>query len=140
MRIGELAERVGVNPKTIRFYEAEGLLPEPARRPSGYREYDETDVGRLVFIKTAQRLGLSLAEVGEILAFKERGERPCDYVIGVLDRQVADLDWRLAEMVALRADLVALQTRAEHLPPDGACYCSIIQHARPSRPSVARPG
>lgn len=132
MRIGELAARVGVNPKTIRFYEAEGLLPEPARRPSGYREYDERDVDRLVFIRTAQRLGLSLAEIGEILAFKDRGERPCGYVLGVIDRQVADLDRRVAEIEALRAELAALKARAELIQPDEACYCSIIEHAPPA--------
>jgi len=86
MRIGELAGLVGVNPKTVRYYEGIGLLPDPERRPSGYREYTDDDVDRLRFIRTAQRLGLSLSEISEILGFRERAERPCDYVLGVLDR------------------------------------------------------
>jgi DNA-binding transcriptional MerR regulator len=158
MRIGELGERVGVNPKTVRYYEGIGLLPDPERRPSGYREYTDDDVERLGFIRTAQRLGLSLSEISEILGFRERGERPCDYVLGVLDRQVADLDRRMAEMAQLRQELITLKGRADRLPRDDACYCSVIEHTparaghgddgagheaprpRPSGPSAGRRG
>src|SRR3546814_457103 len=80
MRIGELAARLAINTKTIRYYEGIGLLPPPDRTASGYRAYDEDDVERLTFIKTAQRLGITLDEIREILAFRERGERPCEYV------------------------------------------------------------
>ncbi len=81
MRIGELATQVGVNPKTVRYYESIGVLPEP-ERTIGYRDYDETYAGRLTFIRTAQRLGITLDEVKEILAFRERGQVPCTYVRG----------------------------------------------------------
>lgn len=128
MRIGELAERIGVNPKTIRYYEGIGLLPAPERLPSGYREYTDDDVERLRFIRTAQRLGLSLSEISEILGFRERGERPCDYVLGVLDRQVADLDRRMAEMDELRQELIRLKKAADHLSSDRDCYCAVIEH------------
>jgi len=129
MRIGEAAKVVGINPKTIRYYEHIGLLPGPERTPSGYRDYTLQDVDRLVFVKTAQRLGFALGEVAEILAFRERGERPCTYVLGALDRQVGDLDRRIAELVALRAELVALKAQADRLPEQDACYCSVIEHA-----------
>lgn len=132
MRIGEVAEQVGINPKTIRYYEGIGLLPDPERLPSGYREYSDDDVDRLGFIRTAQRLGLTLAEISEILAFREREERPCEYVLGVLDRQVADLDRRMAEMAKLRQELIALKGKADRLPPDEGCYCAVIEHARPT--------
>jgi DNA-binding transcriptional MerR regulator len=130
MRIGELANRIGVNPKTIRFYEDQGLLPPPTRRPSGYRDYGAEDESRLRFVRTAQRLGFALSEIAEILALKERGERPCGYVIGVLDRQVSDIDRRLGELVALRAELTELKAKADHLSEDGACYCQVIEHAQ----------
>ena len=130
MRIGQLAEKVGVNPKTIRYYEGIGLLPDPDRLPSGYREYTDDDVDRLEFIRTAQRLGLSLSEISEILGFRDRSERPCDYVLGVLDRQVADLDRRMEEMRRLRRELVALKTDADRLAPDPGCYCAVIEHAQ----------
>ena len=135
MKIGELAARVGVNPKTIRFYEDKGLLPAPARRPSGYRDYGEDDVARLSFIRTAQRLGFNLSEIAEILAFKERGERPCSYVLSVLDAQVADVDRRLGELVALRAELMSLKARADRLPAEDGCYCRIVEHAEVTSPA-----
>ena len=129
MRIGELAARLRVNPKTIRYYEARGLLPDPERLPSGYRDYGPEDESRLAFIKTAQRLGLSLDEIGEILAFKERGERPCSYVLSVLAAQLSDIDRRIGELVRLRAELVALKDRADQLATGDACYCGIVEHA-----------
>lgn len=129
MRIGELAEQVGVNPKTIRYYEGIGLLHDPARLPSGYRQYTGEDVDRLRFIKTAQRLGLSLSEISEILGYRERGEAPCDYVLETLDRQVADLEKRMAEMAQLRLELIALKGHADHQPPQ-ACYCAVIEGSR----------
>jgi DNA-binding transcriptional MerR regulator len=133
MRIGEVAERVGVNTKTVRYYERIGLLPDPQRLPSGYRDYNDDDVDRLGFIRTAQRLGLTLAEISEILAFREREERPCEYVLGVLDRQVADLDRRMAEMAHLRRELIALKGKADRLPAEDGCYCAVIEHADAGR-------
>jgi len=139
VRIGELADRVGVNPKAIRYYEGIGLLPSPDRRPSGYRDYSEDDVERLRFVKTAQRLNLSLSEITEILAFRERSERPCEYVLDVLDRQVAELDCRMEEMAQLRNELVGLKAKADDLPRDGGCYCAVIEHAdvKPDDPRKA---
>jgi len=72
MRIGEISERVGTDAPTIRFYEAEGVLPKPARTEAGYRSYTESDVERLRFIKKARALGLSLAEIREMAAGRSR--------------------------------------------------------------------
>ena len=131
MRIGELADRIGVSTKSVRFYESIGLMPDPARTPSGYRDYADEDAGRLTFIKTAQRLGLSLDEIREIIAFRDRGQQPCDYVAGVLRRQAADLDRRIGEMRALRDELTALEARAARRRDGAASYCGIIEHVRP---------
>jgi len=130
MRIGELAARLAINPKTIRYYEGIGLLPDPDRTPSGYRVYDEYDVERLTFIKTAQRLGVTLDEIREILAFRERGDRPCDYVRQVLRREVAEIDQRLVELTALRDELVALENLADELPESRPGTCRLIDHVR----------
>ncbi len=121
MRIGELADLLGVTTKSIRFYEAIGLMPDPARMPSGYREYTAGDAERLTFIKTAQRLSLSLEEIREIVAFRDRGQQPCDYVAGVLRRQVADLDRRIgAQIEALEQGMepTLVRKRIEKLPRD----------------------
>lgn len=131
MRIGELADRLGVNPTTIRYYESIGLLPEPERTPSGYRDYDEGAVDQLTFIRTAQRLGVTLDEVREILGFRERGEAPCAYVRGVLDAQVDTIDRRIAELQELRGQLLELATEANNLPQaDAGIACQIIEHVR----------
>ncbi len=129
MRIGELADRLDVTTKSIRFYESIGLLPQPARAPSGYRSYTDTDAERLTFIKTAQRLGLRLDEIKEIIAFRDRGQRPCAYVAEVLHRQVADLDERIREMRRLRDELKNLERNAASLSQDDSGYCGVIEHA-----------
>lgn len=130
MHIGELAGRIGVNTKTIRYYESIGLVPEAERSTSGYRVYHEGDVERLVFIKSAQRLGLALDEVREILALRERGEAPCEYVRGLISHEVADIDRRLEELRHLRQELVALEQRAQDSPGAEGTICGLIEHVR----------
>ncbi|MBW3651219.1 MAG: heavy metal-responsive transcriptional regulator [Actinobacteria bacterium] len=130
MRIGELAHRLGVNTKTIRYYESIGLLPEPERTASGYRVYHEGDVERLEFIKSAQRLGLALDEVREILALRERGEAPCNYVRALISQEVVEIDQRLEELRGLRQELVALERRAQDSAGVNGVICGLIEHVR----------
>lgn len=131
MRIGDVAAEVSVNPKTIRYYETIGLMPEPARTSSGYRDYTDTDVDRIVFIKAAQRLGMRLDEIREVLALRDRGQRPCEYVRRTLRHQVSDIDQRLAELTRLRSELIALDQLADQVADttadDGPC-CPLIEH------------
>lgn len=130
MLIGELAARLGINARTIRYYESIALLPAPQRSESGYRVYDESDVERLVFIKAAQRVGLALDEVREILALRDRGEAPCGYVRGVLRRQVADIDRQLEALSRLRTQLVALDLQAQEAATAEGEICGLIEHVR----------
>jgi DNA-binding transcriptional MerR regulator len=138
MRIGDLASRVGVNPKTVRYYEEIGVMPPPERRPSGHRLYGGEDLERMAFIRSAQRLGITLDEIREILALRERGSRPCAYVRDVLRREVADIEQRIADMARLRDDLVELERAADELE-DGApsSTCSLIEHATVTAPGGA---
>jgi DNA-binding transcriptional MerR regulator len=132
MRIGELAERLNLNPRTLRYYESIGLLAEPERTHSGYRDYSDVDLERVQFVKSAQRLGLSLDEIKEILAFKDRGELPCDYVLTVIEREAEDLNRRIREMKQLRDELKILKEKAQRVPKarlrDDACVCHIIEN------------
>ncbi|MCA1736998.1 MAG: MerR family transcriptional regulator [Actinobacteria bacterium] len=75
--ISQLASEVGVRPDTVRYYERVGLLPLPARSPNGYRAYDRSDVERLRFIRGAQRMGLKLRDIRELLAIRDKGVCPC---------------------------------------------------------------
>ncbi len=132
MRIGELAQRLSLNPRTLRYYESIGLLAEPERTHSGYRDYSDVDLERVQFVKSAQRLGLSLDEIKEILAFKDRGELPCDYVLTVIEREAEDLNRRIREMKQLRDELKILKEKAQRIPKerlrDDACVCHIIEN------------
>ena len=105
MRIGQLATQTGVPVRTIRFYEEGGLLPAPPRTPGGYRSYDDDAVTRLRFVRSAQALGLSLAEIAEVLRIRDYQGPPCTYVAELLGTHIHALDTRIAELTALRDEL-----------------------------------
>ncbi|UUV35856.1 heavy metal-responsive transcriptional regulator [Amycolatopsis roodepoortensis] len=111
MRIGELARTAAVSTKTIRYYEQAGLLPEPPRTSSGYRDYDPGAANRLEFIRTAQTAGLSLAEIRDILAIRDTGQAPCERVGELIDRHLGNVRRRIADLRADEHDLDQLKAR-----------------------------
>lgn len=130
VRIGELAAQTGVSTKTIRYYEDIGIMPGPPRAPSGYRQYSEDAAARLGFVRAAQSVGLTLGEIREVLAFRDRGEAPCAYVRQLIERHAADLAERIAALTAMRDDLERLTRRAHALSPTAATnavFCHIIE-------------
>lgn len=130
MRIGQVAERSGVTPTTIRYYEDIGLVPEPERTASGYRDFTETAIARLSFIRAAQSIGLSLEQIREVLALRERGETPCPHVVILLEQRAAELAERITSLERMRAELVQLAEHARRLPPrEDADFCHIIEDA-----------
>ncbi len=88
LRIGALAADLGLNPKTIRYYEEIGLLPVPQRTGAGYRQYSAADRERLRFIK-AKVIGFTLREIREILAVRDGGGEPCPYLGDLLAHKLA---------------------------------------------------
>jgi MerR family Zn(II)-responsive transcriptional regulator of zntA len=131
MRIGELAARFDLNPKTIRYYEEIGLLPQADRSASGYRRYDERDVERLGFIRRAKALGLSLDEIRAILVARTEGELPCSQVLSLIEKKIAEIDQRIqalqtfrTELATLRANWVDEHRNPRHVP---APICPIIE-------------
>jgi DNA-binding transcriptional MerR regulator len=108
LRVAELAAAVGVSPDTVRYYERAGLLPAAPRTPSGYRTYDETAVDRLMFIQGAQRLGLQLKDIGDLLAVRDTGVCPCEPAEQLLRRRLAELDAQMAQLAALRAEITRM--------------------------------
>ncbi|MDP8970410.1 MAG: heavy metal-responsive transcriptional regulator [Actinomycetota bacterium] len=105
LTVSRLAERVGTSADTLRYYERIGLLPEPQRSPAGYRLYDDDAVERVRFIKQAQRFGLRLADIGELLTIRERGLCPCGRTRRLLEARIAELDEELAALARLRDDI-----------------------------------
>jgi MerR family transcriptional regulator, copper efflux regulator len=116
LQIGQLAQRAGVSPKAIRYYEQVGLLPKPARSKGGYRLYTVDDEERLRFISTARRTGFTLGEIKEILRLRERGIAPCDYVREAIQRRRSEVDQRLSELRQLKRELGKLDAVARSLP------------------------
>jgi len=106
--IGQMAAEFGLNPRTLRYYEALGLLPTPARAVNGYRLYRAETAQRLAFITKAKSLGLSLKEIRQILAIRESGQLPCPSVRQMLQEHVERIDRQIAQLRALKADLTKL--------------------------------
>ena len=130
MKIGELAERTAVPTKTIRFWESEGLLPEPERAASGYRDYDDTAVDRIGFIRQAQTAGLALTQIRQILDVADEGTPPCEHVAVAVADRLTEVDARIKELQAMRRHLRALAERAAaQAPGDCEGYCSTITGA-----------
>jgi DNA-binding transcriptional MerR regulator len=102
LRIGEVATRAGVNPRTVRYYETVGLLPPPVRAPNGYRRYTPETVDLLSFVRQAQGFGFTLEEIKEVMVVRRRGEAPCAHVRSLLHRKVAELDRKIEDLIALR--------------------------------------
>ena len=108
LKIGALAEAADVGVETVRFYERKGLLPEPPRAPSGYRQYPIDAVERLRFIRRAQRLGFSLGEIAELLALRVDEVAACE-------RVEARAREKLANVVDKMEELRRIETALEHL-------------------------
>jgi MerR family copper efflux transcriptional regulator len=130
MLIGELARHTGTTTKTLRFYETEGLLPAPERTRSGYRDYPSDAAGRVAFIRDAQKAGLTLRQIGQILAIRDDGEPPCQHVGQLVDRRLREVEQRIAELRQTRTQLRELARRTRELDPaDCGGYCDIIPSA-----------
>lgn len=127
LSIGELAERVGVTPDTLRYYERLRLVPAPPRSNGGYRLYDPAVAERLAFIRKAQALGLSLEDVRDVLRIADAGTPPCEHVRAALARRLADVEVRIAELESLRRTLARALRRSRSLPLTRSCVCEIIE-------------
>ena len=132
MKIGELARRSGTGTKAIRFYEEAGLLPAPPRTSGGYRDFEPAAIDRLAFIKNAQASGLSLAEVRDVIAVRERSGPPCAHVSALLDRRAEELRARIAALGQLLHEVDRLRERSRTLDA-AACgendVCHVIAPA-----------
>lgn len=120
-RIGELARAADVKVATIRYYERRGILPEPPRRESGYREYDRASVARLRFIKRAQRMGFSLVEIETLLALRVDAEQSCEEVRKQAEAKLAEIEEKIQALRELRLALGQLVAACEVGGPKGEC-------------------
>lgn len=108
LTIGTVAKRAGVPIDTIRYYEREGLLPQPLRRASGYRSYNETAISRLRFIRRAKDLGFTLDEIRDLLALSSDRRGGVKAVRKRAEHRLAGIDERIAELMRIRKGLQQL--------------------------------
>ncbi|HEX6489501.1 MAG TPA: MerR family transcriptional regulator [Candidatus Dormibacteraeota bacterium] len=117
MRTSQVAKKAGVNPQTLRFYERRGLLREPGREPSGYRDYSADSVHAVRFIKRAQELGFTLDEIESLLHLAAGGPENCDAVMVLAKEKLRVLDEKIASLRAMRDSVRRLVATCE-LPTD----------------------
>lgn len=124
MTVSELGRRTGTTADTIRYYERIGLLPDVARSPAGYRLFTDSDVERLAFIKRAQRFGLQLDQISELLGVRDRGLCPCGHARDLLTGRLEELDEQLESLSRLRADIRQLLQGGSPSEAEGNWPCS----------------
>lgn len=133
MKIGELGDHCGVTSKTIRYYESIGLLAEPPRTSSGYRDYGDLAVERLRFIRDAQATGLTLAEIASVLELKSSGTTSCAHTMALIEAHVTAIDAQIGQLTAARRELASMAKRARSLDPSSCTdpnRCQVINEAR----------
>lgn len=106
--IGAVASAADVNVQTVRYYERRGLITPIARSPGGYRLYDESAVETVRFVKRAQTLGFSLAEIGDLLALRRGTGRNTRALRTMAAHKIAEIDARLHDLAAMRSALSEL--------------------------------
>ncbi|MBI3839942.1 MAG: heavy metal-responsive transcriptional regulator [Planctomycetia bacterium] len=121
LTIGQLARRGGVGVETVRFYEREGLLEEPARKESGYRQYQEDVVARLRFIRRAKELGFSLKNIKELLALRVDPTMTCAEVRSRAEAKVEDVEEKIQALQRIKKALKKLTMNCRGRVPISEC-------------------
>lgn len=129
MTIGRVAKLAEVGVETIRFYEREGLLKEPPRRASGYRQYPADTVDRVRFIRRAKELGFTLKEIKELLSLRAMPRARCADVLERAKDKIRDIDERVATLRKMRGALSKLMEECEGSLP--ATECPILEALDP---------
>lgn len=121
LTIGQLAKQAQVNVETVRYYERRGLIPEPHRRESGYREYSQEAVARLQFIKRAKELGFSLKEIFDLLSLRVGPDATCGDVKRRAERKLADIEEKLQALQRMKKALTKVAAACRGRGPTSEC-------------------
>ena len=125
LTIGEVARRAAVGIETVRFYERRGLLEEPARKESGFRQYQEEVVDRLRFIRRAKELGFSLKEIAELIALRLDPATTCGDIKQRAAAKIADIEAKIEDLQRIKKALRKLTAACKGRGP--ATECSILE-------------
>lgn len=121
LSIGQVAKGAAVGVETVRFYEREGLVPAPKRRPSGYRQYPTDTVRRIRFVQAAKELGFTLKEIRELLSLRVTAGKTCADVRELAIAKLADVEAKLAELSRMQAALAKLAASCTGVGPTSEC-------------------
>ncbi len=121
MTIGQLARNAGVGVETIRFYERKKLINQPKRPAAGFRRYDDETERRIRFIRQAQELGFTLAEIRQLLELRLDPRRGCAEVKAEAETKIAGIDGKLASLRAMRKALVEITVSCSGEGPTSEC-------------------
>ena len=121
LKVGKLAEAAGVGVETIRFYERRGLLQQPEKKASGYREYNPGDVARIQFIKTAQAIGFTLKEIAELIQLEKDHNSRCGDVQQRAQEKVQLVEQKITQLQKMRAELNRLSQCCDSERPLSEC-------------------
>ena len=111
MKIGELAELTDCQGEAIRYYEREGLLPEPARSDGNYRLYTQAHVERLTFVRNCRSLDMTLEEIRSLLSLRDSPQDQCESVNALVDEDIQHVKARIDGLLVLQAQLLDLRQR-----------------------------
>jgi MerR family transcriptional regulator, copper efflux regulator len=121
LTIGKLAKAANVGVETVRFYEREGLIAEPPRRRSGYRQYPPDTVRRVLFIRRAKELGFSLKEISELLSLRVEPSITCADVRAVARGKISDIETKISQLERMKAALDRLARACRGQGPTSEC-------------------
>jgi len=135
MKIQTFSKLTGLSAKTIRYYESIGILAPPRRAANGYREYDKQAVERARFVAGSRSLELSLDEIAEILAMRDRKEAPCRTMLNLIKQKSDQIEERIRLLRQMKEDLRRLHKLGLAFPTDDIdgknCICHLVsEHAR----------
>jgi len=130
MKIQQFSQLTGLSTQTIRYYESIGILPPPQRSPNGYRDYSEKDAERAQFIAGVRSLDLSLDEIAEILAMRDRREAPCRTLLDLIEQKANQIEERIELLKQMEVDLRKLHKLGLTFPTDDVdgknCICHLV--------------
>lgn len=121
LSIGKVAKRAGISVETIRFYERKGLLQEPQRKESGYRQYLEEDIRKLVFIQHAKNLGFSLNEIKDLISLQTDGKSTSRAVKDLAEHKLQDIEDKIKMLQRMRKTLKHLVDKCPGEGPTSQC-------------------
>jgi len=120
VQIGKVSQQTGLSVDTIRYYEKEHLLREPQRSEGGYRLYSERDIEHLLFVRKAQELGFTLAEIRELLVVQDERTEACTHVRELLQNRLGSVRQKIEDLRKLESHLQEAQAKCEEALRDDA--------------------